>query len=199
MRRTPVTLTAERAKTKGAGVEKNSRARILKKPSEAFEAVFHEHWERVCGVAYRLTGDPDEAEDLALEAFWRLYRKPPKDERNLGGWLYRVAVRLGFNALRSRQRRRLYEDQAARMALEYSLPRNPAAEHESAEERRLIRQALSQMDCRSVQILVLRSVGMSYAEIAAATGVSPASVGTLLARAERAFEVRYRALEGRDL
>jgi DNA-directed RNA polymerase specialized sigma24 family protein len=49
----------------------------------SFEAAFQEHWPRVCAVLYRLVGDRDETEDLALEAFWRLYRRPPA----LGTWL----------------------------------------------------------------------------------------------------------------
>jgi RNA polymerase sigma-70 factor (ECF subfamily) len=67
------------------------------------EAAFNRHWSRVYGVLYRLVGDHAEAEDLALEAFWRLHnqRSSMNDEHSLGGWLYRVAVNLGFNALRA--------------------------------------------------------------------------------------------------
>ena len=39
--------------------------------------------------------------------------------------------------------------------------------------------------------ILLRSIGLGYAEIALATGVAPASVGSLLARAEREFRRRY--------
>ena len=46
-------------------------------------------------------GDADEAQDLALETFWRLYSSPPRRTENVGGWLYRVALRLGYNALRA--------------------------------------------------------------------------------------------------
>jgi DNA-directed RNA polymerase specialized sigma24 family protein len=58
-----------------------------------------------------------------------------------------------------------------------------------------VRKVLSQMKARSAKILVLRYSGLSYAEIAAAVKVSPKSVGTLLNRAERDFEKRFRALE----
>jgi RNA polymerase sigma-70 factor (ECF subfamily) len=46
---------------------------------------------------------------------------------------------------------------------------------------------------------MLRHTGLSYQELAAALDVAPASIGTLLARAERAFEARYRASAGRDV
>jgi RNA polymerase sigma-70 factor (ECF subfamily) len=47
------------------------------------------------------------------------------------------------------------------------------------------------MKPRSAQLLILRHSGLSYAEIASAIEVSPNSVGTLLARAEREFEEQY--------
>jgi RNA polymerase sigma-70 factor (ECF subfamily) len=156
-----------------------------------FEALFHDHWGRVVQVLARVVGDPAEAEDLALDAFWRLYRQPPSHDQNLGGWLYRVATRLGLNALRARQRRQQYEEFAGKDALHDDQPDNPAALVELAQERQQVRSILSRMKPRAAQLLILRHSGMSYAEIAAALDVSPASVGTLLARAEQEFEGRY--------
>jgi RNA polymerase sigma-70 factor (ECF subfamily) len=161
-----------------------------------FEALFHAHWARVVQVLARLVGDPAEAEDLALDAFWRLYRRPPSQDQNLGGWLYRVATRLGLNALRARQRRQQYEESAGKDALDFDPPGNPAALVEQAQERQQVRQVLSQMKPRPAQLLILRHSGLSYAEIAAALDVSPTSVGTLLARAEREFEGRYLKASG---
>jgi RNA polymerase sigma-70 factor (ECF subfamily) len=48
------------------------------------------------------------------------------------------------------------------------------------------------MKKRSAQILILRYSGLGYAQVAAALGLNPNSVGTLLARAEREFERHYR-------
>ena len=168
-------------------------------PSEArFEALFREHWNRVCRVLYRLVGDWDEAEDLALDTFLRLYRRPPRDDRNLGGWLYRVATNLGYNALRARLRRRQYEDQAGLETLERNpAGGDPAERVERRLERQQARQALGQIKPRSAQLLTLRYSGLSYAELAAAVGVKPGSVGTLLARAEVEFAQAYANLEGK--
>ena len=84
-----------------------------------FEAVFLEHWQPICRVLVRLVGDPAEAEDLALETFWQLYRRPPSNDhaQNVGGWLYRVATNLGLNALRARKRRTRHEVQAGQGAV----------------------------------------------------------------------------------
>src|SRR5512134_3104443 len=76
-----------------------------------FERLFLEHWASVYRVLHRLVGDPTEAEDLALEAFLRLYRQTGEqtDGMNAGGWSYRVATRLGLHSIRSWKRREHYE------------------------------------------------------------------------------------------
>lgn len=162
------------------------------------EAAFGEYWPRVYGVLYRLVGDPGEAEDLALEVFWRLHSRRPAAESGaeLAGWLYRVATNLGFNALRARQRRWRYETQAGQRILEESQPGDPADEVVKGQEHQRVRLALSRMKPRSARLLFLRHSGLSYAELAAALEIAIGSVGTLLARAEAEFEVRYQALEG---
>ncbi len=162
----------------------------------AFEAAFREHWPRLVATLYRLVGESDEAEDLALEAFWRLHRNPPPLVRpeSLRGWLYRVATNLGLNALRARKRRQGYEAQAGHVDIQENAHGDPADELERAQEGSRVRLALAQMKPRSAQLLVLRHSGFSYAEIAAALGVAPGSVGALLARAEKEFEERYREL-----
>ena len=174
-----------------------ARPKTAEQPDPSLEVAFRQHWSRVYGVIFRLVGDGDEAEDLALETFWRLYRRSPiLDEGKLGGWLYRVATNLGFNALRARRRRQQYEGQAGVTDLEQSNPIDPALAVEQAQDRQRVQAALGRMRPRSAQLLVLRYSNLSYAEIADAIGVAPGSVGTLLARAEAEFERHYRRLEG---
>lgn len=161
----------------------------------SFELLFLEHWPRVYGVLVRLVGDPAEAEDLALETFWQLYQRPPEQRGSLGGWLYRVATNLGYNALRAAQRRQRYEATAGHEALVRAAAPEPPEAAERAETRRRVRAVLYALPARAAQLLLLRHSGFTYQEIAAALGVAPASVGTLLARAEEDFAERYQALE----
>ncbi len=156
-----------------------------------FEALFQQHWNRLCGLLYHLSGDWAEAEDLVLEAFVLLYRRPPTQEANLGGWLYRVATRLGLNALRARQRRQRYEEQAGVLRLDEDQAWDPAVAVEKTQEQAEVRAVLGAMKPRSAQVLLLRHSGLSYAEIADILGVASGSVGTLLARAEKEFEKLY--------
>jgi RNA polymerase sigma-70 factor (ECF subfamily) len=157
----------------------------------AFEAAFREHYARVYGVLFRILGDREAAEDLTVETFWRLWQRPPARAENLAGWLYRVAVRQGYNALRAAKRRTRYELEAGAEALERDAPPDPAEAAERAEERARVREALGRLPARDSKLLILRSAGLSYKELATALGVAPGSVGTLLARAEDAFEREY--------
>lgn len=164
------------------------------------ETTFNHHWSRVYGVLYRLVGDHAEAEDLALETFLRLYNQQPSldSEQSLGGWLYRVAMNLGFNALRAQKRRQRYESQAGKLVLDNEPTFDPAEQVERNLEQRRVRQALAKIKPRYAQLLILRHSGLTYAELAAALSVAPGSIGTLLARAERDFQESYQTLEGED-
>ncbi|MCI0393801.1 MAG: sigma-70 family RNA polymerase sigma factor [Chloroflexi bacterium] len=164
--------------------------------SLGFEALFLEHWASVYRILRRLVGDPEEAEDLALEAFLRLYRHNQKrpEIQNSGGWLYQVATRLGLNSIRDWKRREQYELTAGRYALEEPAQLSPAEILAQEEERQQVRLALARMNERQSQLLILRYSGFSYKEIASALNLAPASIGPLLVRAEREFEKQYRAL-----
>jgi RNA polymerase sigma-70 factor (ECF subfamily) len=162
----------------------------------SFETLFAEYWARVYRLLYRLVGDPAEAEDLALETFFRLYQRHPQPEKefNLGGWLHRVATNLGLHSIRSFKRRERYEMAAGKYALDEQTDHQPAEIMAKEEEQRMARLVLSQMNERQARLLVMRHSGMAYREIAQELGLSPTSIGPLLLRAEREFEKRYRAL-----
>jgi RNA polymerase sigma factor (sigma-70 family) len=161
-----------------------------------FDDLFREHWQHVYRLLLGLVGDPAEAEDLALETFLRLYRRPPGGAQgfNFGGWLHRVAANLGLHSIRSYKRRERYELSAGKFALEQAAPENPAEQLAQAEARNAARHVLAGMPEKQSRLLILRYSGLSYKEIGAALTISPASVGPLLLRAEREFEKRHRAL-----
>jgi RNA polymerase sigma factor (sigma-70 family) len=170
---------------------------IADQGSDQFETIFLENWPRVYGLLLRLVGDQAEAEDLALETFMRLYQRPPENnpELNLGGWLHRVAVNLGLNAMRSWQRRREYEEKAGRLDLMEESGASPSEVFAAKEDHRKALKVLAEMNPRQSQILILRYSGMAYKEIAAIMSLAPSSVGPLLVRAETEFEKRFRLSE----
>ncbi len=163
---------------------------------EAFETIFREHYGPVFATAYRLLGSAAEAEDVAQEAFLRLYEHPLPAGRdhNLRGWLLRVSTNLAYNALRSRARRQRREERAQAPG-EAAGASSPGQDVLAADTAARVRSVLAGLPERQVQLLLLRQAGLSYAELAGALGVAAGSIGTLLARAERAFREQYGKLE----
>lgn len=159
----------------------------------SFEALFDRHYDRVYGALFRLIGTRQEAEDLAQEVFLKLYQRRLQHGENVAGWLYRVATHTGYNALKMNSRRERREQIAE--VLPASSP-EPEQEILKEEMRIEVRLALAKLPERSVQLLILRQMGLNYQELAAVTGVAPGSVGTLLARAGRQFKRAYQALTG---
>ena len=70
-----------------------------------FESFFRDRYQRIARAVARVVGDPARAEDLAVEAFWKLWRTPQAHGENAGGWVYRTALRLALNDLRRDRRR----------------------------------------------------------------------------------------------
>jgi RNA polymerase sigma-70 factor, ECF subfamily len=165
-----------------------------------FETLFVKYYPRIVGILQRIVGDHGRAEDLASEVFLKLYRRPlsQEPEANVGGWLYRTATNLGIDALRATARRSRFEQAAGQDA-----GRNKAAENgfermARFERERRVRTVLAEIKPAQAQLLLLRASGDSYKELSAALEIEPGSVGTLLVRAEAAFEQRYQELFGSE-
>jgi RNA polymerase sigma-70 factor (ECF subfamily) len=164
-----------------------------------FEQIFLTHYGRIVAVLFRLTGNRAQAEELAGDVFWKIYRQPlpPDRDHNVGGWLYRVATRLGIDALRATARRKRYEQAAGEAAYGADAAGDdPLAEVLREEKRCRVRTVLEAMKPAQAQLLLLRQSGLSYQELAEVFGVKATSIGTLLARAETDFEKRFRDLYG---
>jgi RNA polymerase sigma-70 factor (ECF subfamily) len=151
------------------------------------------------GLAYRLTGSAEDAEDVVQDAFARLLSQAPDaPPEELGRWLARVATNLGIDALR-RRRRRAYagpwlpepaalpaDDPLAALASERPDPEQRYGLAESATYAFLV--ALEALSPRQRAALLLRDVlGHSAAEAAARLGTSEGNVRILHLRARRAL------------
>jgi RNA polymerase sigma-70 factor (ECF subfamily) len=167
--------------------------------SFAFERLFVEHYGRVVDIIFRLVSDRSQAEELAVDVFLKLHRRPSLcRQENIGGWLYRTALRAGLDSLKRASRRRRHEQAAAVEARRSAQPHDPLHDIVVAEKRARVRAVLAALKPKHAELLILRSTGLSYKELAGTLKLNAASVGTLLARAESEFEKKYRALNGGD-
>jgi len=80
--------------------------RVLAGDREAYRALVDRHSRNVHRLAYRLTGNAHDAEDVVQEAFLRAYQKLQQFEAraNFGTWVYRIAANYAIDRLRQRQK-----------------------------------------------------------------------------------------------
>jgi RNA polymerase sigma-70 factor, ECF subfamily len=140
---------------------------------------------------YRRLWDTERAHELAQETFVRALEHDPDEPR---GWLFRVAGNLAADEIRTVLRRRRHLT-LVRAETDPADPRpDPLKRLEAAERKEGARAALAQLAERDREVLLLRSAGMGYAEIAAQTGLAHGAVGTTLSRARRRLAEAAREL-----
>jgi RNA polymerase sigma-70 factor (ECF subfamily) len=83
-------------------------ARARHGDDEAFRALVERHSRSVFRLAYRMTGNEQDAEDIVQESFLRAYRQLGRFEAraNFGTWLYRITANCAVDLMRARQARR---------------------------------------------------------------------------------------------
>jgi RNA polymerase sigma factor (sigma-70 family) len=108
-------------------------------------------------------------------------------------WLISVAMNLFRNVKSSRSRRLRLLTPARGERLHSDPPPSPEQAATAADSCQRVRSAIDRLPERERRILLLRAEGYSYREIAVALELHEASVGTLLARAVRAFRETYEA------
>ena len=148
------------------------------------DAVFRRDYLLVVGVAARVLGSQDQAEDVAQEVFLSFGRSSVA-AAEARGWLCVAAAHTALNLLRS-GRRRASREEAAAGAID-AVVHDVADAVVTLEERNRVRSALARLPRKQAVALVLRHSGLSYADVAAALDLSPTSVGTTVRRAESAL------------
>jgi RNA polymerase sigma factor (sigma-70 family) len=157
---------------------------------DRFVELFETHFHRLFRYLDRLSGDPDLAADLAQESFVRLYRRgflPDRPE----AWLITVAMNLFRNSRSARTRRGRLLTAARAEGVLADPPPAPGQDMETWEAGARVRRVIEVLPERERRILLLRAEGYAYRDIALALGLNEASLGTLLARAKRAFREAY--------
>src|SRR5215471_17929797 len=80
-------------------------AQVLAGDREAFRLLVERHSRSIFRVAYRMTGDQHDAEEIVQETLLRAYKSLDKFElrSNFGTWLYRIAVNRTLDFLSARK------------------------------------------------------------------------------------------------
>lgn len=160
---------------------------------DAFSELVELYQNKVYTMCMHLTGNPEDARDLAQEAFIRVYHSLPgfRGQSAFTTWLYRIIFNLWSNELRKRKKNCAVSLDAPIQTEEGEIQRTPADEAhnpelvlEAMEERSLVWEALDSLSQEQRTVLVLREMhGYSYDEIARGLGWSPGTVKSRLNRA----------------
>jgi RNA polymerase sigma factor (sigma-70 family) len=141
----------------------------------------------------RVTGDRGSAEELASDVLCKVLKRPHlfAAGQHLEGWIYRTAMNLALDHIRTRSRRLRRERDASAEAERSAAQNTPHDNYVRQERQKQVRTVLAMLKTRDAQLLMLRHMDCSYQEIAHKMGIAAQSVGVLLARALARFEKQY--------
>ncbi len=173
--------------------------RIRQRDFSAFEELVDRYEGKVYALGLKLTGNPDDAEEVAQEVFLTLYQKLDqfRGESLLSSWIYRITANAAFMKLRDRRKRSTveYREAAADPAADElpeviaSFPRgdwSQAADErmERGELKARIDQAIAELPDRFKLIFLLKDVqGLSNEEIGEIVNMTVPAVKSRLHRA----------------
>jgi putative glutamine amidotransferase len=155
------------------------------------ETVYERHSAGLIRRLQRMVGSRESAEDLAQEAFLRLWQKAPAglDADEQAAWLNKVATNLALDEIRRRRVRSHdpLEDEAV------------AALTADRAEALVVQEALSKLSAHERLLVLLRfQAGLTHAEIAETLAITPEAARKRVSRARRAFAEAYKGALPRE-
>jgi RNA polymerase sigma-70 factor, ECF subfamily len=177
-------------------------ARARQGDSEAFRALVERHSRTVFRLAFRMTGNEQDAEDVVQESFLRAYRQLGRFESraNFGTWLYRIVANCSVDVMRAKQAR---HDQSRGESLDeaMTLPAGDAPGPErlarSAEIAARVRAALDGLSPLERAAFTLRHYeGRSIDEISRTLGLGISAAKHSVFRAVKKLRVALEPLRG---
>jgi RNA polymerase sigma-70 factor (ECF subfamily) len=162
-----------------------------------WEEIVEQHSARVYRLAYRLTGNVHDAEDLTHDVFIRVFRSLNSYQPGtFEGWLHRITTNVFLDKMRRKQRIRfdaLSDESAARLPTREA---GPEATFDATHFDDDVQHALDALSPDFRAAVVLCDIeGLSYEEIAATLGVK---LGTVRSRIHRGRAQLREALAHRD-
>ncbi|MCD9025689.1 RNA polymerase sigma factor SigW [Cohnella silvisoli] len=173
----------------------------LKGDQRAFAEIVDLYKDKLYHLAYRMTGNRQEAEDVVQEAFLRVYKNLDRYDENqkFSTWIYRIATNLSIDRLR--KRRAIYSLDAESSdhegldgyAMLPSDDRTPESELLLSETQRLIHEAIATLPVKYKSVMILRYLqDLSLQEI---SDVLDMPVTTVKTRVHRGREFLRKKLE----
>lgn len=167
---------------------------VLEGDADAFGAIVDEYQKNVYNLALRMTGNPEDAQDMSQEAFIKAFNSLAsfRGDSKLSVWLYRIVSNVCLDFLHSRKRRQtvsLNMDDGEGGSSELEIPDLSAMPEEELNRRltrEAVRKGLLSLPEDQREILLLREIeGLSYDEIAQALELEAGTVKSRIFRARK--------------
>lgn len=152
-------------------------------------------------LAYRLTGDEDDARDVVQEAYLRAYRgiKRFRGDAQFSTWMYRITANCATTFLGKRSRNRHDELTDDVVTDDPATTVDPEASLDAAASRDRLHEALRRLPPRLRAVVVLRDVyDLPHESIAAELGITETAAKVRLHRARRKLRADLVSLRGVD-
>lgn len=160
---------------------------------EAFETLIQSHQKRVYNIALRMTGNPEDAQELAQDAIVRAFTSIGKfrGDSSFSTWLYRITINVCTDFLRKRRKTTVISMEQGPVSNENNqgiqIEEEAPGPDELAEKKQLkelVREAIDLLSDEHKQVLILRDImDMSYKEIANTLNVNEGTIKSRLNRA----------------
>lgn len=166
---------------------------------EAFDELVRATHADTYTLAYRLTGNEEDARDVVQEAYLRAYKglKRFRGDAQFSTWLYRITANCAATHLGKRRRHR-HDELTDEMPLADERPdRDPGALAEASELRTRVNEALEELPETLRAVVILRDVyDLPHEAIAAELGISESAAKVRLHRARRKLRERLFGARG---
>ncbi len=162
--------------------------------NEAFDVLIRRHQSLVYCLATRLTGNQTTAEDIAQDAFLRVYQSAGRysPTAKFTTWLYKIVYNLCIDHIR-RPRHLTISDESFDG---FSADTTVTGELEAREISEKIHNAIEQLPDRQKQAVIMhRFGGLSHSQIAEIIGTTNAAVESLLVRAYAELRIKLKNLK----
>lgn len=146
------------------------------------EAIYRQQYEQIYKFCYRMLGSRESAMDVAQDTFLKMMdRLNHKNQpiENPRAWLYKVAGNLCLNEL---SKDKLHHDRNKHLEADKVELSNPESEMIETEKRNRVKQAIEHLEPKKRLLIMMYKDGLSYREMAEATGIKEQSIGKTLWR-----------------
>jgi len=148
-----------------------------------FESLYRQYYTPIYKFCFRFLNNREGAHDVSQETFIKFFERMNQQGNkieNNRAWLYKVAGNLCLNSLNKKTRHSEIENTIEIQSVENTNPENILIDNEKS---KMVRNAIGQLKPKNRALILMYQDGLSYQEMAEATGIKQSSIGKTLWRA----------------